>query len=832
MTVDTEYLKKLFVQALALPPEGREDMIAALRGTAPGISAELSSLLDAHRDAGPFLMYPAHISMPDASASHPPMIGPYRIVQLLSTGGMGEIYEAERNDGDRRDRVAIKVIRRELSSVEVQRRFDIERQSLARLDHPNIARLLGGGTTDEGVPYLAMEFVDGERIDEWCDHRCASIDQRLRIFLQVCDAVQYAHGRLIVHRDIKPDNILVTPDGTPKLLDFGIAKLLGTAHEPSPAEHTRPGVNVFTPEYASPEQVGGREITTGSDVYSLGLVLYVLLTGHRPFSNPPPVSVRGASLADADLPGASSGEISITAPGGARRIRKRLKGDIDTILTKALEQDPQQRYFSVQQFAEDIRRHLRHLPIEARPAPVMRRISKFIHRHRIFTGTLTLLSLGLITGFVATMHQMREAREEQERIESINAFLTHMLNYTDPLHPHVGAPRTATVMVDVLDDAAQRLQGDEFADQPELRKRLERVLGDAFGHQGRYDLMYEHHRTYIRLCQDHPGMHGEDLLDAQALSAMDLFAHQQLPESESLFRRTLPGMRAAVARGDLNSELLVAALNNFGYLRRTQGDSKEAEASFREVLALSRGCTADAHLLVCVTRATLASVLADQGRFREAVATAREAVNESRVEGIDSTAEAGFVMTIYGGFLTEEGELAEATTQLAEARTILHRLLPAANLWTADNTRNRAALSYRTHDYAKALSSADEALRVYRESFGTHYDTYPTALSIKGLSLNKLGRTAEAEKTLREAVRLRSLLMPPGHFFTALANGALGEFLTDHQRFAEAESLLIPSYRDLSSSQGPDNPRTVLARSRLHDLYTAWHRPTDAALYR
>lgn len=751
---------------------------------------------------------------------------------MLAQGGMGEVYEAVRDHEGTNDRVAIKVVRMGVLSPELIRRFNLERRTLARLDHPHIARLLDGGTTAEGMPYLAMEFVEGERIDEFCNHQKCSIDQRLKIFLTVCAAVQYAHGRLIVHRDLKPNNILVTPDGIPKLLDFGIAKLLAGEYETPSPDETRTGSNIFTPEFASPEQAGGREITTASDVYSLGVLLYVLLTGQRPYdvSGTKPQDVH-AVIQEQEPPRPSSREILIECQEGTDRVRRRLKGELDTIVLTALEKDPSRRYISVEQFAEDIRRHLSHIPIQARPASMGRRVIKFVRRNRLLTGAGAGILLILIAGLAVTLHQVREAQAEKARVESINAFLKQILTYSNPMLQVPGASRTSTVMEDVLDEAAKRLESDEFARQPEVRVQLERILGDAFGLQGRYDLMYEHYHRYIQLCAEQTGRNDPESLDTLALWAVELFAKGELSQSEALFRRTIPEMRAAVDDGKMKAEVFAAALNNFGYLRRTQGDSREAEALFREVLHLSSKFSNDARFVIGVTRATLASVLADQGRFQEAVQTAQEAVAESRRQGIASTPDFGFVLTIYGGFLTEEGRYAEADSALKEADRIFRQLVSPTDLWTGDNVRNQAALLYKQDKCNDALAKAQEALRIYRASFGTHYDNYPTALTIQGLSLNRLGRAADAEKVLREAVRLRLESLPRGHFFTSLAQSALGECLVSQRRFGEAESLLIQSYNDLLRSQGPDNPRTSLAKNRVRDLYIAWKKPEEAVSF-
>ncbi len=821
-------LKQLFAEAISLSGEERAALVAALRSEDARLADDLLSLLTAHASIGSFLAESPRSTIVRHLENQSSRIGPYRIVRLLARGGMGEVYEAVRGDGGTNDRVALKVVRLEALSPELIRRFNLERRTLARLDHPNIARLLDGGTTPEGMPYLAMEYVEGERIDEFCNHRRCSIEQRLKIFLTVCDAVQYAHGRLIVHRDLKPNNILVTADGMPKLLDFGIAKLLVNERETPSPDETRTRANIFTPEYASPEQASGKEITTSSDVYSLGVLLYVLLTGQRPYevSGTKPQDV-DAVIQEQEPASPSSREILIECQEGMDRVRRHLKGELDTLVLTALEKDPSRRYISVEQFAEDIRRHLSHIPIQARPAPIGRRVAKFVRRNRLLTGASAVILVSLIAGLAVSLYQAREADAEKARVETINAFLKQILSYSNPMRQVPGSSRTATVMEDVLDDAAKRLESDEFTRQPEVHVQLERILGEAFGRQGRYDLMYEHFHKYIQLRGEQAGRNDPESLDTLAIWAVELFAKGKLSQSENLFRRTIPEMRAALNDGKMKAEVFAAALNNFGYLRRTQGDSREAEASFREVLDLSPRFSEDPHFVIGVTRATLASVLADQGRFQEAAQTAREAVAEGRREGIASTPVFGFVLTIYGGFLTEQGRYAEADSALKEADRIFRQLLAGTDLWTGDNVRNQAALLYRQGRYNDALAKAQEALRIYRASFGTHYDNYPTALTIQGLSLNRLGRAADAEKVLREAVKLRMELMPQGHFFTSLAQSALGECLVGQRRFGEAESLLIQSYNDLLRSQGSDNPRTSLAKNRVRDLYIAWKKPEE-----
>jgi len=380
-------------------------------------------------------------------------------------------------------------------------------------------------------------------------------------------------------------------------------------------------------------------------------------------------------------------------------------------------------------------------------------------------------------------------------------------------------------MTDVLDEAARRLESEEFASQPKLRADLEQIIARSYAFQGKYDLANKHLQKYVVLQTRLYGENDPKTLAALAFSADLLLSKGELAEAEKLYRRVLPLMRNEQRRGTLKVDTLVAALNNFGYLRRTQGDSKEAESLFRETLAFSREMPNESHYFIGLTRSTLASTLADQGKFEEALQTAREAVAEYRQRGQIDAPDFGFALTILGGFLTEKGEFAAADANLRDAETIFRRRLNPLHLWLGDNLRNQAILLYQQENYKEALSKADETLNIYRESFGKHYDHYPTALMIRGLSLTQTGQPKEGEGVLREAVRIRKESLPQGHYWTALANSALGECLTIQRRFDEAERLLRESFEELKISQGEQNPKTLLARRRLGKLYQKWNKP-------
>lgn len=437
-------IDELFHAAVELPPNERADLLEGACGGDVSLRAEIEKLIDGYDQAGSFIETPplldqTTMALPESEIE--PLsglrLGAYRVIREIGRGGMGTVYLAARADEEFRKQVAIKLVTAGFDHKTIIQRFRNERQILASLEHPNIARLLDGGTTESGAPYFVMEYIEGQPIREYCDtHRLTTIE-RLRLFRTVCSAVHFAHQNLIVHRDIKPANILVTSDGTAKLLDFGVAKLLSPIAQAG--EITETTSRAMTPEYASPEQARGETITTASDIYSLGVLLYELLTGHRPYSvnsrsllevleaicEQEPAKPSTAVSRTESSPGASgSARVTITpeAVSKARgsdphRLRRELQGDLDSIILKAMRKEPQRRYASVEQFSEDIRRHLEHLPVIARQDTVSYRARKFIARHKAGVAAAALVLIALLVGAVATLWQAREARQERDKAE-------------------------------------------------------------------------------------------------------------------------------------------------------------------------------------------------------------------------------------------------------------------------------------------------------------------------------------------------------------------------------------------------------------------------------
>ena len=505
-----QQVKELFGAALETDPALRPGFLDKACASDPSLRSEVEDLLSAEQEAGSeFLNRPAILEETGDEGARTRIgrrLGPYQIEEEIGVGGMGEVYRACRADDQYRKQVAIKLVRIGQDSSFVIARFKNERQVLASLDHPNIARLLDGGTTEEGLPYFVMELIVGQPINDYCDDRKLATTARLSLFLQVCSAVQYAHQRLIIHRDLKPSNLLVTPDGTPKLLDFGIAKMLDPALGSDAAEPTISMFRMLTPGYASPEQVRGDEITTASDVYSLGVLLYELLTGHRPYPatsrapheiaqavcefqpEKPSTVVRRTQAGVGDQEDATPASVSAVRDGSPEKLSRRLRGDLDNIIGMALRKEPKRRYETVDQFATDIRRHLDRLPVRATKDTLWYRTSKFVSRHKTGVVAAAVVVVTLLAGMAITIREARIARRERARAErrfnDVRKLANSMLfEIHDAIKDLPGSTKARELLVkralEYLDGLSHESNGDPGL-QRELASAYEKV-GDVQG---------------------------------------------------------------------------------------------------------------------------------------------------------------------------------------------------------------------------------------------------------------------------------------------------------------------------------------------------------------
>ena len=497
-------VRELFDEASNLSADERELYLNQKCVDDPALKKEILSLFKTVENTKDFLEEPLTIVEQNKNSFIDPyigkQIGSYIIDGEAGVGGMGIVYTGKRNDKEFEQKVAIKILKHGISSEYLLKRFQIERQTLANLQHQNIARLLDGGKTEDGLPYLVMEFIDGIPITEYCNQNNLKITDRLKLFCEVCKAVQYAHQNLIIHRDLKPGNILVTKNGIPKLLDFGIAKLIDEDLVDTNESLTRTGVWHLTPEYASPEQIKGEKITTTSDVYSLGVLLYQILTGAQPYkitSSSPSAISKIITEERVQKPSERVKE-TIEANIDAKiflsdKISNQLKGDLDNIVSKAMHKDPLRRYVSVEQFSEDIRRHLVGLPVIAQKDTAGYRLSKFIQRHKVGFYSSVGFVFFLILGLIAIIWQANIAANERDKsqieadkFERVNGFLQNMLSSVNP--DEVGRD---VKVYDVLERAAKNVE-TELKDKPEIEAAIRRTLGNTYTGLGEYDQAKRH----------------------------------------------------------------------------------------------------------------------------------------------------------------------------------------------------------------------------------------------------------------------------------------------------------------------------------------------------
>ena len=605
-------VEALFEECLEFPERDRPQFLAAIEDIE--LRREVESLLDSHVEAGSFLEEGDRFFSREGVDGLLPdeVIDRYRIIREIGRGGMGAVFLAERADDQYQKQVALKLIKRGMDTESVLRHFRNERQILAGFDHPNIARLLDGGTTASGLPYFVMEYIEGLPIDEYCNTHALSVPARLQLFREVCAAVSYAHRHLVIHRDIKRSNILITPEGVPKLLDFGIAKIL--AEDGAPLL-TLTGQRLMTPEYASPEQARGERVTTASDVYSLGVVLYELLTGQSPYGSTNSRSNDFAKLINETQPkkpsivGAQDHN-----PQSVILNPKLLRGDLDNIVLMALRKEPERRYPSVEQFSEDIRRHLAELPVRARNDTAGYRASKFVRRHRTALAAAALVLLALIGGIIATSRQAHIATREKARAERRFNDVRQLANsvlfdYHDAIKDLPGATKVRERLVkdalNYLDSLAAEALGDP-ALQRELAAAYERVgdvrggessgsLGDMRGAlesyakafairaalasvnpndaQARRDLASSHQKMGYRLLDTENATDGLGHLEKSLALYLDLT--QEKPESN-----------------DLQLEL-ADTRNKLGYALRQRGNLTGALEQHRAALAICEKLAAE-----------------------------------------------------------------------------------------------------------------------------------------------------------------------------------------------------------------------------------------------
>ena len=679
--------RRLFEAVLQLEGDSRERFLSELHARDTELGARVRALLTAHQQPG--LSSRAFENLPPPE---PECIGPYRVLERVGEGGMGVVYVAEQTEPVRR-RVALKLIKGGSYSRELLGRFHSERQALALMNHPNIARIFDAGSTDDGHPFFVMEYVRGALLLDYCDRRRLSIDQRLDLFVLVCEAVQHAHQKGVIHRDLKPSNLLVEEvDGkpTPKVIDFGVAKLLSQGLGDA-THHTRFGGFVGTPGYVSPEQAKttGRDVDTRADVYSLGAVLYELLTGLQPFD------FQGAELgeiqqilADQSPKPASSRveEDPTTTTERARRrgtdpsaLVRRLRGDLDWIAMKALERDRSRRYAAASELAADLERHRAHQTVLARPPSVGYQLARFVRRHAVLLGVGALAVLALGAGTLGTSLGLIKAREEAERArvhaaiaEEVNGFLNDdLLAAVTPEQQGIDVS-----MREVLDTAAQRVEG-RFPDQPLVEASLRRTIGTTYSSLGVLGAAEPHLLRSRDLFEQELGA-DDSRTRALHLELGTLYRAQgRLGEAETALERA--GVESQLEPPGPDSEapdeLGLAVLEELAVVRQQAGRFAEAEALYARILECRKIFLGREHPDTLRVLARLAIIYRYTGRWHEAERIHLEATAVNRAHYGDEHPRTLNALSRFAAFYLGWGRTAEAEELLLEALPPSRRVL-------------------------------------------------------------------------------------------------------------------------------------------------------------
>ncbi len=838
-------LEAAFYQYRDLDPARRADFLDRLMETDRGLHAELVTMVGELEDASAFLEPPPPAAMapivpPPPSELVPGMrLGAYQVVDRIAEGGMGAVYRATRADLQFDQTVAIKVLRRGANEPALLQRFHQERQTLAMLNHPNIAKLLDGGSTETGLPYLVMEYVSGRPIDRYCDEHALSVEARLALFAAVCDAVHHLHQNLVVHRDVKPSNILVDDAGRPKLLDFGIAKVLDDRRRVSSLDATHAGLRLMTPRFASPEQVRGEAVTTASDVYSLGVLLYVLVCGHEPYGVPDGALLdleravcetdparpssrlrRGTSVFAARPPDRNPAPADVAGRRGTSvpRLRRRLTGDLDTVVLMAMQKDPARRYGSAQQFADDVRNVVAHRPVIARRASLLDRTLKVARRNPIGATLSVALLLSLVAGAAGVLWWAERARAEGRRAEAqarvaqrqfevaaaLNEFLNSMLSSVEP--GQLGVDATVR---ELLDDATLRIQ-HELGDRPHLEAPLRVTLGRSYLGLGQIAVAAEQFDRALECARVLYGDGSPRLASYLTFDARVLLHQNELEEAEVQLNEALRCLG-----DDRSPEPLASVLSGLAVLAQARGDVARAEALLREVLAMRRAATGMQHDLRSVTMSELANLLANppgtrldeaEALLEEALAIARTSFPEDHPNVTHMKVELAFV-------LRRKGRIDRALALADAAEGSMSKRFGPENVSLAPVWNLLAMIHRDRGDAGLAEELLNRALRAQREFLPpTHPDLAYTLQGLAELHRAK-GDLAAAEAALREAFEIQEQALGVSDPRVALVAESLGSVRLRLGDLAGARAALetaLAIHRRTTSERDPSTATALL----------------------
>jgi len=836
----------LFEAALKRPADERDAFLSEATAR-PEVQARVKSLLERYESLGDFMEasvldavgYASEGLEDEALEGGTPRrpadrsgetIGPFRLRKQIGRGGSGVVYRAERRDGFDQE-VALKLLTRPANAGAVLDRFATEQQVLAGLTHPNVAQIFDGGATDDGFPYFVMEYVDGDPLDTYCDNRFLWVRERLQLFLDVADAVQHAHRNLVVHRDLKPSNVLVTEDGRPKLLDFGIAKILD---EEAPGL-TRTGERWMTPEYAAPEQVLGEGITTATDVYQLGVVLYELLTGHRPYrpkarsvyeieravcedAPTPPSTVVTHESTDDDPTGESStpDPVRVSEARGTdlATLRRTLRGDLDAIIMQALRKEPDARYSSVEAFVDDIRRYLDGQPVTARRGTWRYQAKKFVRRHAAGVAASIAVVLLLLIGGIYHTHQVAlerdRAQAEARRATTVSAFLTDLFQASDPHRAH-GDSLTAQ---DLLNRGIAGV--DSLSGQPTVQANLLTTFGTAYRNAGRYDRALPLLEQALAVHRDQAALSDSSLASLLHHLALTYRDRGSYETADSLLQASI-----ALHRRRSDSSAIAADLSARAYVLRLQGRYEKAEAHIRNALSLQETLHTQPNADRAESLYILGSVLAGQGRYGDAIPVYHRALSILDTVFDGPHYEKISAMNNLGIAHKERGTYETArlwyNRSLDMARSIYDEQHPEVTNTKLNLSTLLAAMD--RHDEAVAIrKEADDALR---KRYGDDHPRVATALHNTGHLYRRMDAPDAAIESFRDALAIKRNHFEGAHSSTANTLNSLGALLRREGRYDEASRYLTEALSMRRATLNENHPSIASTLQNLGHLYAA-----------
>lgn len=762
LALDAQALTGL-TEYLTQPEATRADWLQAYCGDHPELMQAVLRLAAAEEASGDFLeISPIHLGDPDLAGKR---IGRYELIREIGRGGMGAVYRARRADGAFEQDVAIKLFLHSAISDSALQRFTAERQILARLEHPGIARLIDGGTTDDGVPYVVMELIEGEPVTRYCDHHALDLQARLKLFQDVCHTLGSAHAQGVVHRDIKPANVLATSDGQTKVVDFGIAKVLRSEGFAAELPATIPGLMALTPEYASPEQVRGQAIGAASDIYSLGVLLYELVTGSRPYSieTLTPGEVE-RSVCDT-IPPDPSTRVALmrsTPPAGLgdqRKLRKALRGDLDRIVMTALRKVPEERYRSAAAFANDIERYLHGLPVKARGTSKLYRTGRFIARHRAIVAVAAFAIIALVSGLIAVSLQAREAKKQRDvavheasRARNAKDFLVEMIGRADPFEN-----ATSATLIGAIKQSIPGIEA-RFAGQPELEADMHYAIGYALQNLGEIPPAREELEKALALRR----VHGSSLDIAEALGGLGIVGwwDSDFVQARSYFEQAL--------------DLL--------------GDDGSVRATTLRIDALTN----------------LAGLLIDAGDFESSAEFSRRAL-DTATGSADTSTET--LATVWSNLATaQEGlkEFSAATVSFDKTLELQSQATGKMHPNYAIALNNQAHLLYDMGEPEKAIENLEESLRIRRQTLGDKHPQVATALFNLANIQIAAGNFDAAEHNGQEALKIANASYKPGHPRIGKAHEALAKLYIKNAQTKLAREHALMAQTIYTDADGVD----------------------------